>query len=358
MSKPETFAIRSRQADDWADIYEILRHDEVARCSTLVPYPEADRLRKEVPEPPENTRYLVAEATRPDGSRLVVGQLSLQTFPTRTRRKHTGHLSVVVHPHYREQGVDAALLEAAVDLADNWLGLRRLQLEAFTDDAPLLVLCEQFGFAREATLRRYALRDGAFADAYMLARINERLGGRRKTDDESPVPLRPRPAARPEVVVRGGRVSDWEDLYEVFRTPSVYFNTMQLPYPSADFIRERAANPPKNFFNLVAEVDGRAVGSLGLHLFEARRAHVAGLGMMIHPDYQGVGVGSALMQACVDLAANWLQVRRLELEVYPDNAPAIALYEKFGFAHEGRYRDFSFQNGLYIDALVMARLFD
>ena len=64
------------------------------------------------------------------------------------------------------------------------------------------------------------------------------------------------------------------------------------------------------------------------------------------------------MQAGINLAANWMQVRRLELEVYPDNAPAIALYEKLGFAREGRYRDFSFQDGLYTDALVMSRLFD
>lgn len=351
-------AIRSRRADDWADVYEILSFDEVIRRSTHLPYPEADRLRRDIAEPPENTRHLVAEITRPDGSRVLAGQLSLQTFLTRTRRKHVGALSLAVHPHYHDQGIGAALVQAVVDFADNWLGLRRLQTEVFADDAPTVALYERFGFAREATLRRYALCDGAFADAVVLARVNERLGGRRKTDDEAPVALRLRPAERPQVAVRGGQACDWEDLYEVYRTPSVYANTMQLPYPSADFIRERAASPPRNFFNLIAEVGGRAVGSLGLMLFEGRRAHVATLGMMVHPDYQGVGVGSALMQAAVDLAGSWLQIRRLELEVYPDNAPAIALYEKFGFAHEGRYRDFGFQDGLYIDTLVMSRLFD
>ncbi|MCZ7545857.1 MAG: GNAT family N-acetyltransferase [Anaerolineae bacterium] len=351
-------SIRSRHADDWPDIYEIFSFESVCREATSLPYPEPDRLRTQVAEPPEGVHYLVAEVVRPDGSRVVAGQLSLQTFPSRMRRKHTGALSLAVHPHYQEQGIGAALVRAALDFADNWLGLRRLYVEVFTDTALSISLYEEVGFAREATLRRYALRDGAFADAYILARINARLGGRRKADDEDPVPLRPRPAARPEVTVRGSKADDWEDLSEVFRAPSVYFNTMQLPFPAPDFIRQRHANPPKNFFNLVAEVEGRAVGSLGLHLFEGRRAHVAGLGMMIHPDYQGVGVGSALIQAGVDLAANWLQIRRLELEVYPDNAPAIALYKKFGFAHEGRYRDFSFQNGLYIDALVMARLFD
>ena len=73
---------------------------------------------------------------------------------------------------------------------------------------------------------------------------------------------------------------------------------------------------------------------------------------------RGQGVGSALMAAQVDMAGNWFQVRRLELEVYPDNIPAIRLYEKFGFEHEGRMRDFAFQNGAYVDTLKMSRLFD
>jgi L-phenylalanine/L-methionine N-acetyltransferase len=37
------------------------------------------------------------------------------------------------------------------------------------------------------------------------------------------------------------------------------------------------------------------------------------------------------MQAAVDLADKWLNLTRLELEVYTDNAPAIRLYKKFGF---------------------------
>jgi L-phenylalanine/L-methionine N-acetyltransferase len=41
------------------------------------------------------------------------------------------------------------------------------------------------------------------------------------------------------------------------------------------------------------------------------------------------------MQATVDLADKWLNLTRLELEVYTDNEPAIRLYKKFGFAVEG-----------------------
>jgi L-phenylalanine/L-methionine N-acetyltransferase len=51
-----------------------------------------------------------------------------------------------------------------------------------------------------------------------------------------------------------------------------------------------------------------------------------------------------------------LRVRRLELAVYVDNAPAIALYKKFGFAVEGTRRAAAFRDGAFVDDYVMARL--
>ena len=47
----------------------------------------------------------------------------------------------------------------------------------------------------------------------------------------------------------------------------------------------------------------------------------------MHTDWQGRGVGTALMEPLLDLAANWLMLLREELEVYADNERAIALYE-------------------------------
>jgi putative acetyltransferase len=42
--------------------------------------------------------------------------------------------------------------------------------------------------------------------------------------------------------------------------------------------------------------------------------------------------------------------------VFADNAPAIALYEALGFAHEGRRRSFVRFGDRYVDDLVMAKL--
>ncbi len=78
--------------------------------------------------------------------------------------------------------------------------------------------------------------------------------------------------------------------------------------------------------------------------------------MAVRDDWQGRGVGTALMEAALDLADNWLGLTRVELTVYTDNAAGIALYEKFGFEIEGTHRRHAFRNGEYVDAYSMARL--
>jgi putative acetyltransferase len=71
---------------------------------------------------------------------------------------------------------------------------------------------------------------------------------------------------------------------------------------------------------------------------------------------QGKGVGTALMQALVDLADGWLNVFRLELTVFVDNRRAIALYRKFGFEIEGTHKAYALRAGEYVDAHFMARI--
>lgn len=122
--------------------------------------------------------------------------------------------------------------------------------------------------------------------------------------------------------------------------------------------RKRLAEPPEGYFSLVACVEREVVGQLGLHTFpnRPRRRHVGQIGMAVRDDWQGKGVGTALMQAAVDLADNWLNLTRLELEVYTDNASAIRLYKKFGFTVEGTLAQFAFRDGEYVDSYLMARL--
>jgi putative acetyltransferase len=54
------------------------------------------------------------------------------------------------------------------------------------------------------------------------------------------------------------------------------------------------------------------------------------------------------------LAFNWLGLRRIEVTVYADNAAAVRLYRKVGFAIEGTARRFALRDGVLVDAHHMA----
>lgn len=104
----------------------------------------------------------------------------------------------------------------------------------------------------------------------------------------------------------------------------------------------------------VAEDDGRLVARLSLARdpHPASR-HVADLGVMVAASYRRRGIGRRLLEEAV----GWARasgVRKLELHVFPWNEPAIALYESFGFEHEGYRREHYARDGGYVDAILMA----
>lgn len=161
----------------------------------------------------------------------------------------------------------------------------------------------------------------------------------------------------PDIVVRAAEPSDMAQVTDVMNQPQAVWGTLQTPLTSVEQRQKRFDATDVNNRMLVAEVDGRVVGMIGLHREPwHRRHHAASLGMAVHDAYAGRGVGTALMAAIVDLADRWWNVRRLELNVYADNARAIALYERFGFEREGLLRDYAWRDGAYVDSLVMARL--
>ena len=158
------------------------------------------------------------------------------------------------------------------------------------------------------------------------------------------------------VTIRAVRNNDYQDLHTVYTCPGVMKNTSGLPYVSLDFWKERTENRSPNDHVLVAEFDGHVIGSINLHCGVNRMAHSAGFGRGIHDDFQGQGIGTQLMAAMVDLAENWLNIRRIGLQVYTDNEPAIALYKKFGFEIEATHRGLVFRDGEYGNVYTMARL--
>jgi ribosomal protein S18 acetylase RimI-like enzyme len=105
---------------------------------------------------------------------------------------------------------------------------------------------------------------------------------------------------------------------------------------------------------LVLEDAGGIVGSLGMHLTGTEG--VTSLGMWVLSSHRRHGGGRRLMEAA--LAARPEEVHKIELEVFPENEAAIALYRQLGFEEEGLRRDhYRRADGSLRSALIMARLF-
>ena len=162
------------------------------------------------------------------------------------------------------------------------------------------------------------------------------------------------------LTIRRAREADAPAFCAMFTDPRVYPGTLQMPHPSEAHWRKRLSDsdqPGGRHIHLVAERDGQLLGSAGLHPVgdSPRRAHVMGLGITVAGPAQGQGVGRALMTSLLEVADQWANTLRIELTVFVDNAPAIALYRSLGFVEEGRMRGYAFRDGRFDDVLAMAR---
>jgi L-phenylalanine/L-methionine N-acetyltransferase len=175
----------------------------------------------------------------------------------------------------------------------------------------------------------------------------------------SPAPPHGRPAARSGIaglVIRARELADLPGFAELLSLPKVRWGTLRLPFESKEQYRKWLESPPEGMTGIVAVLDGRIVGCADVTQYQGRRRHAGGIGLCVHDEFHGRRIGTAMMAALVELADDWLDLKRLELTVQTDNAPAIRLYRKFGFEVEGTLRANAFRGGVYVDAHVMARV--
>lgn len=167
-----------------------------------------------------------------------------------------------------------------------------------------------------------------------------------------------RRAPPPGVTIRAARIDDAEGLTALANLPGFRRNTLRPPFQRLETTRRMLEALAPDDVSIVAVLDGGVIGSAGIQRGKGRQAHVGFLGIGVHDDHVGKGVGTALMAALVGAADEWMGLKRLDLTVFTDNEPAIALYRRFGFAVEGVRRAYAFREGRYIDALQMGRVRD
>lgn len=172
--RPEGLRIRHAEPEDFVGFHASMSSPRAMRETLQVPYTPKEWWRERLAKFDQPGCTLVAEV--PSGEQAsgyeIVGNASMHPHGPATRRRHAMHVGLSVRDDWQGQGVRAALMEALVARADDWTNVLRLELTVYVDNAAAIALYRRFGFVVEGTHVAYALRDGAFVDAYAMARLH------------------------------------------------------------------------------------------------------------------------------------------------------------------------------------------
>lgn len=161
--------LRRSRADDAESFVALMNDDAVYPHTMQLPYTDAafwrERL-KDAGGPASMDVSLVAVADA-----RVVGSAGLHTASPAVRRRHAMGLGISVARDWQGRGIGDLLMMALCHHADRWLGVQRLELTVYVDNARAIALYRKHGFEVEGTLRSYALRDGVLVDVYAMARV-------------------------------------------------------------------------------------------------------------------------------------------------------------------------------------------
>ncbi|WP_316570669.1 GNAT family N-acetyltransferase [Neobacillus sp. YIM B06451] len=117
----------------------------------------------------------------------------------------------------------------------------------------------------------------------------------------------------------------------------------------------RMAEDP-NKIAIIAESNGMIIGFLDFHNGNrVRNMHQGAFGMSVKREYRNKGVGKALLNALLEWAERNPLIEKTTLEVFADNANAIALYKKMGFEMEGIKRKAAKTDAGYHNLFLMAK---
>lgn len=160
------------------------------------------------------------------------------------------------------------------------------------------------------------------------------------------------------VEIRQMREEDLEGFRAVFDT--VAQERCFLLVLEAPPLESMRASIQKSIFRrhprLIALDEGAVIGWCHIIPFKHETAaHSGNLVMGLLPGYRGQRLGERLIRQALE-AADSFGLKRVQLEVFATNAPAASLYRKVGFVDEGVKRRAVCIDGVYFDAIMMARL--
>ena len=150
----------------------------------------------------------------------------------------------------------------------------------------------------------------------------------------------------------------WNQNSEYFRLLNSSGQPLQSSKAALKWMEEEAGelSPASYLFGIRALAEDKLIGELALDVvnWNGRDAFV-GIGIG-ETDYCGKGYGSDAMNVLLRFAFSEVNLERVTLSVFEYNPRAIRSYEKSGFRHEGRIRQFLNKEGRRWDMLFMGIL--
>lgn len=136
------------------------------RHGTLrMPFETVASWEKRIAKAGTDDTWIVAEL---EGKVVGHGNLVVRSNP---RRAHIGEIAMGVADDFAGRGIGTAILSALLDVADNWRGLKRVELTVYADNEPAIRLYTRCGFAVEGRHLKAGFSDGKYHDLLTMARL-------------------------------------------------------------------------------------------------------------------------------------------------------------------------------------------
>ena len=155
--------VRHSEIKDIEQIHQLYSEPSAYSNTLQAPHPSLEKWKAFLGKHTEGFYSLVAV----DGE-TVLGQLGMEVF-SNPRRKHVAKIGMAVFNQHQGKSVGSKLVEEAINLATKWLGIRRIELEVYTDNEAAIALYRKFGFEVEGQAKGYAFKDGSYVDVLLMA---------------------------------------------------------------------------------------------------------------------------------------------------------------------------------------------
>lgn len=158
--------IRPIRPEDADDVHAIRADEEVRATISAIQSDRLHDLRNRIAVLSADDHVLVAEVAG-----RVVARAGLHVRSGRQR--HVGWIGVEVARDHQREGIGRALVERLLRIADEDLGLSRVELDVMADHARAIKLYESLGFEQEGARRKAIRRDGKLIDLVVMGRLRD-----------------------------------------------------------------------------------------------------------------------------------------------------------------------------------------